>query len=224
MSRLEKDREFWKCASGFPPNKELVYPGHAQAQRLGHVAGKDVLEYGCGGGADAMSFLRWGARTVTLCDIVPHNVQTARDRIAAEFGEQGLTRCAFRCMADSIDLPSGDFDVVASHGVLHHLPADAMEQVLVRFRSLLRPNGVLVVMLYTESHYQRFAAKVAVRRQQTGEAEDEAFGAFTDAPGCIARWYTEVNGRAVIAAAGFAVFATVETAEGCFRTYHARPA
>lgn len=74
-------RKFWKVASTFPPNKEDVYPEHTKAQEFDALPSNSlVLEYGCGGGSDAMSFLRRGHRVVA-CDINPSNIASTGARI-----------------------------------------------------------------------------------------------------------------------------------------------
>src|SRR2546429_6246154 len=80
MTTIEQTRKAWARAANFPANKETVYPEHAEVQEFDLNAGKTVLEYGCGGGADALSYLRRQCR-VWYVDVVPENVQRATERI-----------------------------------------------------------------------------------------------------------------------------------------------
>src|SRR4030067_2872760 len=75
-------REFWKKAASYPESKEDYYPEHAAVQEFNQYTGKRVLEYGCGGGSDALSYLRRG-NTVAYLDIVPSNVIVTSPRIEA---------------------------------------------------------------------------------------------------------------------------------------------
>lgn len=78
---VHRSRKFWRVASTFPPNKEDVYPEHAIAQEFDSLpANSLVLEYGCGGGSDALSFLRRGHRVVAV-DINPNNIASTGARI-----------------------------------------------------------------------------------------------------------------------------------------------
>ena len=88
-------RNFWTCAADYSADKCAVYPEHAGVQEFSLAAGLDVLEYGCGGGADAMSYLRAGAKTVTLADIVSSNLDASKKRIATILGGEPLSRARF---------------------------------------------------------------------------------------------------------------------------------
>jgi len=223
MTRLAADRQFWIHASGFPPDKTVVYPDHARVQHLAEVAGKRVLEYGCGGGADAMSYLKAGAEHVTLVDIVPDNLETSRRRIEELLGPRMLARAQFWWLTASDALPPADvtYDVINSHGVLHHIEEPMMHVVLRALHARLRPTGWATFMLYTEHLRQRCDWIIAPRLEQ-GWAEDAAFGSCTDGDGCIARHYTEAAGREVIERAGFRIEDVQVYNCGDFRTFYCR--
>jgi SAM-dependent methyltransferase len=217
---LTRARMFWQCAATFPGNKEDVYPDHAAAQEFDLAAGKRVLEYGCGGGSDAMSYLRRGAH-VTFADIVPSNVGTAAHRIAAA----GLAERAQGAVLErSYPLPFDDhvFDVVTSHGVLHHIMDPV--RVLHEFRRVIAPDGTLYVMLYT---YKLFAAHRETINKLVAERKistEEAFGWCTDGPGCPwAEPYDLLEAAELLAEARFTITKTTETNDGLFATYRAVP-
>ena len=203
-------REFWKIASTFPANKEDVYPDHAEAQEFiqRHV-GERVLEYGCGGGSDAMSYLRRGCEVV-YADIVPENVFKATQRIAALRLSEKATGCLL-LSSDVLHFPDGYFDIVNAHGVLHHIE-DPLP-VLKAFHRVLRPGGLLYVMLYTEHLFAVYT--------NDSQPQNPSFGAYTDGEGCYARSYIETEGRALLAAAGFSVDRVFLYNKNHFRTFRA---
>ena len=222
MSRLEQDRQFWIHAASFPPDKTEVYPGHAEVQRLAYVKGKKVLEYGCGGGADSMSYLRYGAGHVTLCDIVQGNLDMAQHRIKTTFPDDGLKRTTYWQLKTSTALPEGPFDVINAHGVLHHIEEPVMHEVIAKLRSLVAVEGWLTAMFYTE-HLRSRCDYIIAPKVAAGMAEDAAFGACTDGDGCIARAYTEAQGCALLEKAGWRVKSVSIYNNGDFRTFYAVP-
>lgn len=180
---------------------------------------QDVLEYGCGGGSDAMSWLRRGNR-VTYADVVPFNVETAGQRITAA----GLRdRAMSLLLADSAPIPLDDahYDVISSHGVLHHIASEEMrDKVMGEFYRVMRPGGTLYVMLYTEHLRDRLDVKVTNLMMFKGLREEEAFCWLTDEPGCpYAIPYTEEQGWAYIEKAGFKRVTSMLYNNNDFRTF-----
>ena len=116
------------------------------------LAGKDVLEVGCGSGIAVQLFAEAGAR-VTAVDLTPWAVETTRARLDA-FGLDGEV-----LEADGEELPfeDGSFDLVFSWGVIHH--TTDMDRALAELVRVCRPGGTLVLMLY----HRRSAFFVAYR-------------------------------------------------------------
>lgn len=118
---------------------------------------KKVLEVGCGLGTDAVGFARAGAN-YTGVDLTQGSVELVRRRFALE-GLEGDLRTA-----DAENLPFDDdsFDLVYSHGVLHHTPdtAGAIGEV----RRVLKPSGTAMVMLYHKSSYNYHINIMTLRR------------------------------------------------------------
>jgi 2-polyprenyl-3-methyl-5-hydroxy-6-metoxy-1,4-benzoquinol methylase len=221
MIPIETTRGAWKRASTFPSNKELIYPQHAIVQEFDANKGKRVLEYGCGGGADTLSYLRRGC-IVFYVDVVPENVKTTQDRIHAS----RMTGKAYGLLLDAsvpIPLGAGYFEVISAHGVLHHIENPV--PVLAEFRRLIHPQGALYVMLYTETLRARFEPTIrALVLSGRCETEEEAFSWCTDGEGTpYARSYTEEEGRALLTAAGFDVVSATAFDNNDFRTYKAVP-
>lgn len=103
--------------------------------------GSQVLEIGCGLGSDAEQFARNGALYSGI-DLTETSIEMCRRRFAV----QGLAG-TFR-VADAERLPFADecFDLVYSHGVIHHTPNT--EAAVAEIRRVLRPGGRAIVMLY----------------------------------------------------------------------------
>lgn len=105
---------------------------------LGEVAGREVLDLGCGDGALAIRLAGAGARVVGL-DPDPAMLRAARDSAAAAGVPLGLVRGRI----EALPLPSGRFDLVTAVTVLCFVrdePAAWHEMARV-----LRPGGRLVV-------------------------------------------------------------------------------
>ena len=123
--------------------KEWHIPGAAD---FAGARGLSVLEIGCGLGTDGAQFAKAGA-DYTGVDLTDAAVELAQKRFEL-FGLPGTFRTAD---AESLDFPDGSFDLVYSHGVLHHTP-DTVKAVKEVHR-VLKPGGRAVVMLYHSDSY-----------------------------------------------------------------------
>lgn len=110
------------------------------------VSGWSVLELGCGAGVDSLYFADRGA-FVTACDIVPSNVVVTR-KVLEPYDARVVL---LRTYDDLVNL--GTFDMVYSHGCLHHIPDVSASGVVERLCQVLRPDGVALVMVYTKYFY-----------------------------------------------------------------------
>jgi SAM-dependent methyltransferase len=109
-----------------------------------HVAGKRVLEIGLGEGSESELLIREGARWTGI-DLTPESVDRVRTRLTL----RDLPLPYQDLRQDSVlDLPFADdsFDIVFSHGVLHHVPD--IRQAQQEIWRVLRPGGELVIMVY----------------------------------------------------------------------------
>lgn len=107
--------------------------------------GKKVLEIGLGQGADAEQLIRRGARWSGL-DLTQESVDRVRARLRVRTLPFDDLR---RGSALSIPWPDNTFDLVFSHGVLHHIPDIRTAQAEIH--RVLRPGGTLVAMLYARA-------------------------------------------------------------------------
>src|SRR5688500_13991155 len=105
-----------------------------------------VLEIGCGLGTDGAQFAKAGA-DYTGVDLTEAAIDLTRRRFEL-FNLPGKFRVAD---AECLDFPDNSFDLVYSHGVLHHTPdtAGAIRQV----HRVLRPGGRAAVMLYHRNSF-----------------------------------------------------------------------
>ena len=204
---VEVVRRAWVRASQFPGDKEAAYPrglsgetGHTDAQEFEAQRGKRVLEYGCGGGSDTLSYLRRGC-DVTYVDITPENVDTTRAYAARE-GYAARSKGIVLEESDRIPMPSGIFEVANAHGVLHHIPR--ADLVLWELRRLLKPGGLLFAMLYTEHLEARYAEQIAKTMEAAGVSREEAMCWCFDGHGSPwARTYTGEQGETLLNEHGF---------------------
>jgi ubiquinone/menaquinone biosynthesis C-methylase UbiE len=117
-----------------------------EAAGFDDARGLRVLEIGCGLGTDGARFARAGA-VYTGVDLTEAAVSLARRRFELE-SLPGEFRVAD---AEALEFGDDSFDIVYSHGVLHHTP-DARAAVR-EVRRVLAPKGRAVVMLYHRDSY-----------------------------------------------------------------------
>jgi ubiquinone/menaquinone biosynthesis C-methylase UbiE len=118
----------------------------AEAAGFAGARGLRVLEIGCGLGTDGAGFARAGA-IYTGGDLTEAAVSLARRRFELE-GLRGEFRVAD---AEALEFADESFDVVYSHGVLHHTPDIAA--AVGEIHRVLRPGGRAVVMVYHRDSY-----------------------------------------------------------------------
>jgi SAM-dependent methyltransferase len=170
----ERVRLFWQehpCGTKFadaPPGSrrfyELVEKHRYQKEwHIPSAAGFDqtnnlrVLEIGCGLGTDGAQFAKAGA-DYTGVDLTDAAIELARRRFEL-FDLKGTFQVAD---AEKLDFPDGSFDLVYSHGVLHHTPdtAGAVREI----HRILRPGGRAVVMLYHRDSYN-YRVNISILRR-----------------------------------------------------------
>jgi SAM-dependent methyltransferase len=122
------------------------------------VDGLKVLEIGLGQGAESEQLIRRGARWTGL-DLTSESVR--RVQIRLELHELKWDDLWQGSVTD-IPADDGSFDLVFSHGVLHHVPDILKAQSEIK--RVLRPDGRLVVMLYARRSLNYQIAIRVVRR------------------------------------------------------------
>lgn len=131
--------EFFSGYDRFRYDNERHLPACLEAL---DVAGKRVLEIGLGEGSDAERLIRQGAAWSGV-DLTAESIA----RVQARLTLRKLPYDELR-QGSVLDLPFADdsFDMVFSHGVLHHVPD--IKRAQSEIHRVLRPGGELVVMLY----------------------------------------------------------------------------
>ena len=122
------------------------------------VSGKKLLEIGLGQGSESEQLIRRGAVWSGL-DVTSEAVERVRARLA-------LFDLPFTDLqvgsATAIPASADQFDVVFSHGVLHHVPDIVTAQREIH--RVLRPTGRLVVMLYAR-HSLNYQVSIRLLRR-----------------------------------------------------------
>ncbi len=105
------------------------------------IAGKDVLEVGCGMGLHTELMIRAGARVVSV-DISDTSIDATRRRLTLK-----SLAADIRAMdARALQFAGASFDFVWSWGVIHHSAQTAV--ILREMARVLRPGGEARVMVY----------------------------------------------------------------------------
>lgn len=121
-------------------------------------AGKQVLEIGLGQGAESEQIIKRRGRWSGL-DLTAESVARVQARLAL----RGLPHESLRQgSALQIPWPDDSFDIVFSHGVLHHIPDVRTAQAEIH--RVLRPGGTLIAMLYAR-HSLNYQVSIRVIRR-----------------------------------------------------------
>jgi ubiquinone/menaquinone biosynthesis C-methylase UbiE len=120
--------------------------------------GKQVLEIGLGQGADSEQLIRRGAVWSGL-DLTPVSVARVRTRLLLRsLPHQSIKQGSVL----HIPFEKNSFDIVFSHGVLHHVPdVQAAQREIHR---VLKVGGELIVMLYAKRSLNYLFAISVIRR------------------------------------------------------------
>jgi ubiquinone/menaquinone biosynthesis C-methylase UbiE len=139
-------REFYKSLD---EHRYTVHPRLLRALELEQMRGKRVLEIGCGCGSEAERFARAGAE-YTAVDLTKAAPTITRQR----FKLAGLSGRFVQGDAENLPFADGSFDVVYSHGVLHHTP-DTPRTIREVYRVLANGGRAMIMLYYRNSfNYQ----------------------------------------------------------------------
>ena len=156
--------EFFERVESHRYEKEWHIPSAAD---FANTRGLRVLEIGCGMGTDGAQFAKAGA-DYTGIDLTDAAVELARKRFQVS-GLKGEFRVAD---AERLDFPDASFDLVYSHGVLHHTPD--IESAVREIHRVLKPGGRAMVMLYHRNSYNYRIGIRVLRRTGAGLLKSEA--------------------------------------------------
>ncbi len=111
------------------------------------LAGRDILEVGCGDGGVLLELLRWGANPARLrgCDLLPDRLAAAQARLPAAVS---------LAVADggALPYPPAAFDLVAQFTVFTSVLDDNLRKYIAQeIWRVLRPGGAV---LWYDFHFQ----------------------------------------------------------------------
>jgi SAM-dependent methyltransferase len=157
-------REFFERVEAHRYAKEWHIPDAAD---FAGSRGLRVLEIGCGLGTDGAQFAKAGA-DYTGVDLTDAAIDLARKRFEVS-GLPGEFRVAD---AEHLDFADDSFDLVYSHGVLHHTPDTA--RAVQEIHRVLKPGGRAIVMLYHRGSYNYRVGIRLLRRAGAGLLKSES--------------------------------------------------
>jgi 2-polyprenyl-3-methyl-5-hydroxy-6-metoxy-1,4-benzoquinol methylase len=134
------------------------------------VAGKRVLEVGCGAGVVSVALALSGAR-VTAVDVSASGLRVTQER-ARHYGVEDRVS-TLQTPAERLDFPAGSFDLFLAKSVVHHLLIDEVMPLVYRFLApggrgaIVEPQGNPVLDFARE--YLPYPGKVAEGEHGTDE-------------------------------------------------------
>jgi ubiquinone/menaquinone biosynthesis C-methylase UbiE len=117
------------------PPRDTAYPLEYAYHALGDVAGKRIVDFGCGSGANSVLLANRGAHVWGI-DISEDLLRLAKRRLAVSGREKGASFIAGS--AHDMPFPDDSIDVVFGIAILHHLDLDLVSQEV---RRVLKPGG-----------------------------------------------------------------------------------
>jgi SAM-dependent methyltransferase len=139
------------------------------------VAGRDVLDAGCGVGyGSALLVQLGGARRCVGVDIAPDAIERARedhggdDRLDFQLGD-----------VTALDFPDDSFDVVTCFETVEHIDQSAQERFVAEAARVLRPGGLLIASSPNRAQYPA-GNPFHVRELTPDELEQLARRAFAE--------------------------------------------
>ncbi len=138
--------DFFKQYRDFRYTTEWHIP---QIVSFSSVKGKKVLEIGCGNGVDGAMFALNGGN-YTGVDLT----QAAVDATNEYFKLLDLVGDIRIENAENLSFPDNYFDIVYSHGVLHHTPN--YEKAISEVYRVLKNNGQAIIMLYHKNSFNYY--------------------------------------------------------------------
>jgi SAM-dependent methyltransferase len=128
----------WNLRRYLDPPADTPYPLEYAFHLIGDVAGRTVLDYGCGNGENSLPLACRGARVIGV-DVSTDLLSLARQRLALYGVADRATFLAGS--AHTLPLPDSSVDAVMGIAILHHLDLALASREVYR---VLRPGGVAI--------------------------------------------------------------------------------
>ena len=162
----------------------------------GSLAGKRVLEIGCGRGVGMEILLSLEADHVTGFDLDQRMVALAARRLA-KYGDRARV---FVGDAEAIDAPDDSFDAVVDYGVIHHIPH--WQQTLKEIARVLKPGGTFYFEDLLKSLISTWPAPIFFEHPQATQFYGREFRSELESAGLrVQKWRQlgefAIAGRAV---------------------------
>ncbi len=149
----------------------------------GSLAGKRVLEIGCGRGVGIEILLSLGAEQVTGFDLDSRMIALAVLRLA-KYGDR--TR-VFIGDAEAIDTPDASFDAVVDYGVIHHI--SRWQQALKEIVRVLVPGGTFYFEDLLKNLISTWPAPIFFKHPQATQFYGREFRSELEAAGLrVQKW------------------------------------
>mgnify|MGYP002664363245 FL=1 len=131
--------KWWDETSEFKPLHDINPLRLGYIDGLAKLAGKAILDVGCGGGILTESMAKSGAQAVTGIDLAPKSLKIAKLHAL----EQGVENVQYRCV--SVEDLAGEipqaFDVVTCMEMMEHVPDPA--SIVRACAKLVKPDGMV---------------------------------------------------------------------------------
>ncbi len=151
------------------------------------LAGKQVLEVGCGRGVGVEILLACGAASVAGFDLDPEMVALAQQRLA-KYGERARVWVGD---AERIAAPDASFDAVVDYGIIHHIPN--WHQALREIARVLRPGGVFYFEDLFRGFISAWPARALFDHPQATQFSGQEFRDRLEAAGLHMRTWRELG-------------------------------
>lgn len=144
----------------------------AMMERLGaRVAGKRVLEIGCGRGVGTqIIFERFGAQEVHAFDLDPDMVQRARHRLAAYPADRLQV---FVGDVENVEVSDASYDAVFDFGIIHHVPR--WQMAVREVARVLKPGGLFIFEEVTRQALNRWVYRTFLDHPLTNRFTADEF-------------------------------------------------
>lgn len=150
----------------------------------GSLAGKRVLEIGCGRGVGIEALLSLGAEQVIGFDLDPKMITLAQTRLKKYGGRVRV----FVGDAEAIEVPDASFNAVVDYGVIHHIPH--WQKALKEIARVLQPGGVFYFEDLLKGLISTWPAALLFDHPQATQFYGQEFRIELEAVGLpVQRWY-----------------------------------